>query len=222
MVGPTQPRATRLAPPAHVAGVFPGLFVPGLQLLSLARINHRYPLLWRFHNVHHLDPDLDITTSFRFQWGEVLYSTLFRVLQVLVSGVSWLTYVVYEICFQLATMFHHSNLRLPLGWERILNQVFVTPRMHGVHHSIISRETYSNFSVIFRWWDQVHGSLRLNIPQAEITIGVPAYQQPGDNWVANLLLLPFIRQRTYWRTMDGSRPDRPPDRIYSDPHLLAE
>jgi len=172
------------------------------------KINHKYPLLWRFHNVHHIDPDMDISTSFRFHWGEVLYSTVFRVFQVAVFGISLVTYVTYEIIFQLCTMFHHSNLRLPFRWEKFLNYIFVTPRMHGVHHSTVANENYSNFSVVFRWWDFLHKTLRLNIPQQQITIGVPAYLQPDDNRLDNLLLMPFRRQRYYWRTPEGERPLR--------------
>ena len=172
------------------------------------KINHKYPLLWRFHNVHHIDPDMDVSTSFRFHWVEVLYSTVFRVFQVAVFGISLFTYVIYEIIFQLCTMFHHSNLRLPFRLEKTLNYIFVTPRMHGVHHSTVANENYSNFSVVFRWWDFLHKTLRLNIPQQEITIGVPAYLQPDDNRLDNLLLMPFRRQRYYWRTPAGERPLR--------------
>ena len=172
------------------------------------KINHKYPLLWRFHNVHHIDPDMDVSTSFRFHWLEVLYSTLFRVLQVAVFGISLFTYVTYEIIFQLCTMFHHANLRLPFRLEKALNHLFVTPRMHGVHHSTVANENYANFSVVCRWWDHLHKTLRLNIPQQQITIGVPAYLQPDDNRLDNLLLMPFRQQRYYWRTPEGDRPLR--------------
>jgi sterol desaturase/sphingolipid hydroxylase (fatty acid hydroxylase superfamily) len=172
------------------------------------KINHKYPLLWRFHNVHHIDPDMDVSTSFRFHWGEVLYSTVFRVCQVAVFGISLFTYVIYEIIFQLCTMFHHSNLRLPFRFEKLLNYILVTPRMHGVHHSMVANENYSNFSVVCRWWDYLHKTMRLNIPQQEITIGVPAYLQPEDNRLDNLLLMPFRPQLYYWRTPAGERPRR--------------
>ncbi len=108
------------------------------------RINHVYPLLWRFHNVHHIDPDMDVSTAFRFHFAETFYSTAFRVLQVGAAGIIPFTYLLYEFIFNLATMFHHSNLRLPLGIERLLNKIIVTPRMHGVHHSAVGPETNSN------------------------------------------------------------------------------
>jgi sterol desaturase/sphingolipid hydroxylase (fatty acid hydroxylase superfamily) len=180
-----------------------GVLLMDLTFYYWHRLNHTRPILWRFHNVHHADPDMDVTTSFRFHFGEVLYSTVFRLLQVGLIGVLPLTYVIYEAAFNLATMFHHSNLRLPVGWERLLNKIFVTPRMHGVHHSVVGPETNSNYSVIFSGWDRLNRSLRLNVRQSEIIIGVPGYLRPGDNGILPMLALPFRRQRPYWRWPGG-------------------
>ncbi|MCK9377376.1 MAG: sterol desaturase family protein [Syntrophobacterales bacterium] len=187
-----------------------GVVLMDLTFYYWHRLNHTRPLLWRFHNVHHDDPDMDVTTSFRFHWGEVLYSTAFRLLQVGLIGVLPLTYVAYEVVFNAATMFHHSNLRLPVAWERRLNLIFVTPRMHGVHHSVIGRETNSNYSVIFSWWDRLNRSLRLNIRQTDIIIGVPGYLAPRDNRVLPMLAQPFRRPRPYWRWPSGRAVVRPP------------
>ena len=183
-------------------------FALGFLLMDLTfywwhRANHVYPLLWRFHNVHHIDPDMDVTTSFRFHFVETFYSTAFRIVQVSLSGVTILIYLVYELVFNLATLFHHSNLRIPIGLERVLNKVIVTPRMHGVHHSAIGPETNSNYSVVFRWWDYLHKSLRLNVPQKDIVIGVPGYLLPSDNRLVNLITMPFARQKPYWRFPSG-------------------
>lgn len=183
-------------------------FVVGFLLLDLTfyywhRLNHELPLLWRFHNVHHVDPDVDVTTSFRFHVVEILYSSAFRAAQVLVVGVAPMTYVIYEIFFQAGTMFHHSNVRIRIKVERVLNKVFVTPRMHGIHHSAVKDETNSNYSVVFRWWDWIHRSLHLNVPHSEITIGVPAYLRERDNGLWWLMIMPFVRQREYWRDAVG-------------------
>jgi sterol desaturase/sphingolipid hydroxylase (fatty acid hydroxylase superfamily) len=167
------------------------------------RLNHTWPLLWRFHNVHHIDPDLDSTTAFRFHFGEIAYSTVFRVVQIAVIGPGAFAFVLYEGIFLAATVFHHSNVRLPPGTERLLSVFIVTPRMHGIHHSIIREETNSNFSVVLRLWDTLHRTLRLDINQNEIRIGVAAYATDKDNSVAQLLLLPFRKQRKYWQTPDG-------------------
>ena len=190
---------------AHMAA---GFLLLDLSFYYWHRVNHVIPLLWRFHNAHHVDPDLDVTTSFRFHFGEVLYSAGFRAAQVTLLGVTLPTYLAYEAVFQCGTMFHHSNLRLPLGLERWLNRVFVTPRMHGVHHSVVRRETDSNYSVVFSWWDAIHRSLRLNVPQGDIVIGVPAYGQEESRSVWRVLAMPFTRQRTYWRFPDGRVPTR--------------
>ncbi|MHC4072321.1 MAG: sterol desaturase family protein [Planctomycetota bacterium] len=166
--------------------------------------NHRIRLLWRFHNVHHIDPDLDVSTSFRFHFGEIAYSAVFRLFQMLLIGADPLTYAIYETVFNAETMFHHSNIRLPLRLERLLNKVIVTPRMHGIHHSAVGPETNSNYSVIFPWWDRLNRTLVLNVPHSSIRIGVPGYLEAEDNRLWNLLTMPFVRQKRYWRFADGS------------------
>jgi sterol desaturase/sphingolipid hydroxylase (fatty acid hydroxylase superfamily) len=192
---------------------FAAEFILGFLLMDLTfyywhRANHSVPFFWRFHNVHHVDPDLDVSTSFRFHFGEVFYSLVFRVLQIYLIGISLLTYLVYELVFQCATMFHHSNVRLPITIERWLNKIVVTPRMHGIHHSTVKDETNSNYSVIFRWWDLMHGTLRLNVKQSDVVIGVPAYCNPEDNGFLNLVILPFRKQREYWRLPNGKQAER--------------
>ena len=183
-----------------------GILLMDLTFYCWHRANHRICLLWRFHNVHHVDPDMDVSTSFRFHFVEILYSTAFRVLQICLLGIGPLTYVIYETLFVCCTMFHHSNIRLPLQLEHWLNKVIVTPRMHGIHHSAVKGETNSNYSVIFRWWDLLHRTLILNIPQSLIRIGVPGYQQIKDNRLWTLLGMPFFKQKNYWEFVDGSSP----------------
>lgn len=172
------------------------------------RLNHRMPLLWRLHNVHHFDPDLDLSTTFRFHFGELAFSSAFRVVQIGLIGPSLATYLIYEVVFQLGTLFHHSNLRLPIHVERILVRLIVTPRMHGIHHSEVKEETNANYSTVFSFWDRFHRTLRLNIPQDAINIGVPAYAELQDNSLGNSMLSPFRPQRDYWHRGDGSTPTR--------------
>lgn len=183
-------------------------FAAGFLLMDLTfyywhRVNHTVHFLWRFHSVHHIDPDLDVTTSMRFHFGEVLLSSFFRAAQVAAIGIAPQTYIVYESCFTLATLFHHSNLKVPLSLERGLNRILVTPRMHGIHHSVVRSELNSNYSVIFRWWDALNRSLVLNVPQSAITIGVGRFADARDNRVLRLAMLPFGKFRR-------ERPARPP------------
>lgn len=171
------------------------------------RAHHHVPLLWRFHNAHHIDPDLDVTTAFRFHPVEIAYSAAFRGAQIILVGPAIWMYFAYELVFQVSTLFHHSNLKLPVRLERAINLIFVTPRMHGVHHSDYRDETDSNYSTVFSWWDRLHRTLRLNVRQREIDIGVPAYSLVEDNSPTHILRLPFRHQRPYWQRPDGTGMD---------------
>lgn len=171
------------------------------------RVNHLIPLLWRFHNVHHVDPDLDVTTAFRFHAVEIGYSSAFRAIQVILIGPAAWMYFMYEFMFLSGTLFHHSNIKLPLRTERLLNKLFVTPRMHGIHHSSVRHETNSNYSTVFSCWDRLHRSLCLNVKQQHIRIGVPGYALPQDNRPMNLLKMPFNEQRPYWGNQEGMSGD---------------
>jgi sterol desaturase/sphingolipid hydroxylase (fatty acid hydroxylase superfamily) len=168
---------------------------------------HRSDLLWRFHNVHHIDLDLDLSTAWRFHIGENLASVPYRSAAVSLAGVSPGLVLFYEILFEGCTAFHHSNTRLPYQLERILVHFIVTPRMHGVHHSIVAKEANSNYSVVLSCWDRLHRSLRLNVPQHEITIGVPSYRDPQEQSPARLFKMPFTAQRP-WKLPDGIVPER--------------
>jgi sterol desaturase/sphingolipid hydroxylase (fatty acid hydroxylase superfamily) len=128
----------------------------------------------------------------------------FRALQIAVIGVSPVTFALYELVFQANTLFHHSNVRLPIAVERFLNRFLVTPRMHGVHHSEVGCENNSNFSIVFPWWDRIHRTLRLNIPQSQIVIGIAGYAAAADDHFTSALMMPFKRQRDYWRSADGA------------------
>ncbi len=207
--------------PAPLRGVLAFLLMD-LSFYYWHLLNHRVALLWRFHNVHHIDPDLDVSTALRFHFGELALSAGFRLVQILAIGVPAAVYVVYELAFQANTLFHHSNLRLPIRVERALNRVLVTPRMHGIHHSQVRGETDSNYGVVFPWWDRLHRTLGLNVPQAAITIGVPGYSAPEDNRLWSALWLPFRKQRDHWRRPDGSAVTRDAAHLAADPHRLAE
>jgi sterol desaturase/sphingolipid hydroxylase (fatty acid hydroxylase superfamily) len=154
-------------------------------------LNHRVPGLWRFHAVHHVDLDLDSTTGLRFHFGELALAAGFRAAQVLLLGVDRDTLSAWQQALLLSVVFHHSNLELPIEAERTLQYVFVTPRMHGIHHSTKGEEMNTNYSSVLSWWDRVHGSLRRDVPQASITIGVEGYARLEDVTLERSLTLPF-------------------------------
>lgn len=156
-------------------------------------MTHRVPLLWRFHRVHHVDLDLDSTTALRFHFGEFVLGFPYRALQVLLIGVTPRTLALWQRLTVLEVLLHHSNLHLPLWLERSLVGVIVTPRMHGIHHSAQPDEMNTNWSSGLSFWDRLHGTLRLNIPQEEVTIGVPECRPGARLTLARLLAMPFRR-----------------------------
>jgi sterol desaturase/sphingolipid hydroxylase (fatty acid hydroxylase superfamily) len=154
-------------------------------------LTHRVPFLWRFHEVHHIDREMDTTTALRFHFGEVAISVLFRAAQVLTIGPTPIAVASWQIFLFVCILFHHSNVRLPLGWERGLARLIVTPRLHGIHHSVAPADVNSNWSSGFTVWDWLHGTLRTQVPQDSIVIGVVGHRGDLDQRLANVLALPF-------------------------------
>jgi sterol desaturase/sphingolipid hydroxylase (fatty acid hydroxylase superfamily) len=172
------------------------------------RLMHRSAWLWRFHLPHHVDLELDTFTALRFHFAELVASVPWRAGQIAIIGVSPKSLSIWQTALMLSILFHHSNLRLPIGLERSLSYFIVTPRMHGIHHSVIRAEEDSNWSSGLTIWDWLHGTLKLNVPQSEITIGVPAYRQASEVGLTEILAMPFREQRPTWQLPDNGQPSR--------------
>ncbi|HEX3071468.1 MAG TPA: sterol desaturase family protein, partial [Thermoanaerobaculia bacterium] len=166
--------------------------------------SHRVPFFWRFHLVHHVDRDLDSSTALRFHFGELALSIPVRAAQMVIIGVDPQALWLWQTILFGSLLFHHANLRLPLRVERVLVRLIVTPRMHGIHHSDSLNETNSNWSSLISWWDYLHRTILLSVPQKRITIGVPAYSEASDVTIGRMLVLPFIRQRRDFHRIDGT------------------
>lgn len=204
----------------HRLGLLPRLGLPGWMETILAVLlldytmylwhvlTHRVPALWRFHVVHHADLDLDMSTALRFHFGELALSVPWRAAQVAAIGVSPRALSIWQTGLLVAIMFHHSNVRLPLHVERWLSRVLVTPRMHGIHHSILPGETNSNWSSGLAIWDWLHGTVKLNVPQDAIEIGVAGYRSPEDVTLPAILVMPFVEQPPVESVPDLQRPER--------------
>ena len=200
------PRLPLPAPLATAAGVL----LLDYTLWHWHRWNHVLPALWRFHLVHHVDRDLDASTGLRFHVGEMALSVAYRAAQVALLGAGARALDLWSGLLLVSILFHHSNLRLPLRLERWLVRVVVTPRMHGIHHSERRDEVDTNFSSLLSCWDLLHGTLRLDVPQARLVIGVPAFRQATALGFLSQLTLPFRRQEDSWPGQP--RPPRTPRR----------
>lgn len=218
-----EPVTRRLAFRVHRRGwgLLPGLRLPAPVELAAAVVlldytlyvwhvlTHKLPFLWRLHRVHHSDLDLDASTAVRFHFGEMALSVPWRALQILVIGAAPLALSSWQLLTLVAILFHHGNVALPLRAERWLCRLLMTPRMHGIHHSTVAEEANSNWSTIFAWPDYVHGTVRLNVPQHAVTVGVPEFPKRSELTLGRLLAMPFGAQRPSWRRPGGSAVTRP-------------
>lgn len=155
-------------------------------------LTHKVPLLWRFHQAHHIDLDLDASTALRFHFGEIALSIPYRAAQVALLGIDRRSFSLWQTCLLPSILFHHSNLCLPRRLEAVLGWIIVTPRMHGIHHSTIRQERDSNWSSGLAIWDVLHGTLRRNVPQAVIEVGLEPYRAPADVTLGKILAVPFV------------------------------
>ena len=169
-------------------------------------LTHKVPFLWRFHLVHHVDIEMDASTALRFHFGELLISVVWRSAQILLIGVSPVSFAVWQLLLFPEILFHHSNVKLTADLEKKLAKFIVTPRMHAIHHSAVRDETDSNWSSGLTVWDWMHGTLKTDVTQAEIVIGVPAYQNPNDVTLTKILPLPFEAQRDDWLQLETRKP----------------
>lgn len=153
------------------------------------RANHEWPLLWRFHRVHHLDQFLDTTSAVRFHPGEVLISALARAPLIVLADVSVSSILLFDTMVLLGALFHHSNVRLP-GWlEPTLRLFVVTPSHHWVHHHALRSDTDSNYGTILTLWDRVFRSWSPSVRASDMTIGV---EGAADVGLPGLAIAPFV------------------------------
>ncbi len=157
------------------------------------RANHAMPFLWRFHEIHHLDVELDSTTGVRFHLGEVVLSALVRSVFVIALDIPLTSVLVAEIMLLLASLFQHANLRLPRLWERRLGYLLVTPQWHEFHHRARRQDTDSNYGNLLSLWDRLFSSANPQRTPASVGIGV---ERRGDMPLLALLLAPFYRKRS--------------------------
>ncbi len=157
---------------------------------------HITPLLWPFHLVHHVDLDLDVTSGVRFHPVEIIISMAIKLIAVIVLGASPLSVLVFEILLNAASMFNHSNIFIPLGLDRIIRLLIVTPDMHRVHHSVIIKETNSNYGFTLPWWDRFFGTYRAQPVQGhqDMLIGNAGFLDGRKQKLNWLLLLPFLKE----------------------------
>lgn len=156
-------------------------------------LSHKIPLLWRLHQVHHADRDIDLTTGIRFHPVEIGLSMLYKVCWVFALGASPIAVMLFEVILNALTMFNHANIDLAPTLDRVVRALLVTPDMHRVHHSVEDRERDSNYGFNLSVWDRL---FRTYTPQPAkghlgMTIGLARYQSEEPLRLGWSLLIPF-------------------------------
>lgn len=156
---------------------------------------HAIPFLWCMHKVHHSDIELDVTTGIRFHPGEMMISLLIKMGTILLVGISPGVVLLFEVLLNATAMFNHSNVSIPLTVDHWLRKLVVTPDMHRIHHSVISKESTRNYGFNLSWWDHTFGTYQHqpSLGHEHMPLGLEQYRDPGHLAWLQLLALPFLK-----------------------------
>ncbi len=128
---------------------------------------HRFDCLWMFHKVHHNDPYLNVSTSFRIHFIELFLTNILKAAFIITVGIDQVVALINEVITTLVIMFHHSNISFK--GEKLLSRVIIVPSLHRVHHSTQRNEHDSNYGAVLSLWDRLFGTLA-ELKPAEIGI----------------------------------------------------
>jgi len=154
---------------------------------------HAVPALWRLHRMHHADLEFDVTTGARFHPIEILLSMVLKLMVIAALGPPAAAVLLFEVLLNATAMFNHSNVRVPDGLDRVLRLIVVTPDMHRIHHSVVPKETNSNFGFNLPWWDRLFGTYRPEpaAGQLGMTIGIEQFRDATEQRLDHMLTQPF-------------------------------
>jgi sterol desaturase/sphingolipid hydroxylase (fatty acid hydroxylase superfamily) len=154
------------------------------------RANHSFPLLWRFHRMHHSDRHMDVTTATRFHLGELSGAAVLRLGLIPLLGFEVWNLVVYDTLVIAITQFHHADISIG-RCDRWLRWLIVTPYMHKVHHSDWRPETDSNYSTVLSIWDRLFRSFRMRSDPKTLVFGLNEFTDPGWQSWWGMMKTPF-------------------------------
>lgn len=175
------------------AAVFLGVILLDLAIYLQHVLVHAVPALWRLHRMHHADLEFDVTTGARFHPIEILLSTVLKLMVIAALGPPAVAVLVFEVLLNATAMFNHSNVHIPARLDRVLRLIVVTPDMHRIHHSVVPRETNSNFGFNLPWWDRLFGTYRADpaAGQMGMTIGIEQFRDAREQRLDRMLTQPF-------------------------------
>jgi sterol desaturase/sphingolipid hydroxylase (fatty acid hydroxylase superfamily) len=153
---------------------------------------HKSWLGWQFHRVHHSENAVDVTTAFRQHPGETIWRILWQLAAILVFGIPLSVVIVYLILSSFNAQIEHANIRLHRNLDRVLRLLIVTADMHKLHHSRDQKETDSNYSNIFSFWDRVFGTYTSAVNFQQLRYGLDGFDGKEGQTLTGLLKMPFM------------------------------
>ena len=170
----------------------------GLALMDLIGawlihwLEHSVEWMWRFHLIHHTDPNVDVTTGLRHHPGENILRLGFTILAILITGASFGLVMMYQSISVFFAHLTHANIKMPMNLDKILSYILVTPNFHKVHHHYLQPHTDSNYGNIFSIWDHVFGTVRNMNKMNDLIYGIDTHMKASEHSsISNLLLIPF-------------------------------
>lgn len=181
-----------LALPTWLA-LIAGVIVIDLGGYAQHRLFHAVPVLWRFHQIHHSDLDVDCGTAIRHHPVETLLGEGIDLALIAAFGIPPLAVLAALTLGGIASVFNHANVALPGRADRALRRFFVTPDMHRIHHSADVAESNRNFANLFSWWDRLFSTYQREprLGHAEMPLGLLELRSAGDVTLWKLLVLPL-------------------------------
>lgn len=178
---------------AHIVELGAAILLLDLAIYWQHRLFHRIPPLWRIHRVHHADTGFDLSTGVRFHPLEIALSMVIKLALIRLLGPDPLAVLLFELLLSLGSLWTHADTALPPRIDRVVRWLLVTPSMHRIHHSVLRRETDSNYGFHLSVWDRLFGSYSKAPEGAEATmpIGLERFREHHDQGLLALLFHPF-------------------------------
>ena len=154
-------------------------------------VEHKVPLFWRMHIIHHADNNVDVTTGLRHHPLESVWRGLFFLVAIMVSGAPIYAVMIYQTLLTIFTGITHANISLPKKVDKLISYILISPNMHKVHHHWKQPYTDSNYGAVFSIWDRLFGTFKTLDPK-ELRYGLDRYYpNEKDEDLVALLKKPF-------------------------------
>jgi sterol desaturase/sphingolipid hydroxylase (fatty acid hydroxylase superfamily) len=151
------------------------LLVADLPRYWLHRVFHERAALWPFHAVHHSVRKLNWLNVGRFHPVDTSLQFMCDSLPFIVLGVPDEVITTYFVLHATKAFLQHSNVDVKLGW---LNYIISGPELHRWHHSVVIRESNTNYGNKLSIWDLLFGTFFYPAKSAVVTLGLADQQYP--------------------------------------------